>query len=82
MNEIQIFSLHCMLKNISYFNVSGKPLGFTDIKISNVFHHPGKLKYELQSLIIYTGLLKKRDSFYLLQTRKLQNYLAKPIWLF
>ena len=34
---IQILSLHWMMKNISYFNVSEKP---KDIKLANVFHHP------------------------------------------
>ena len=28
------------MKIISYFNVSKKPLGLTDIKIANVFHYP------------------------------------------
>ena len=29
-----------VMKNMSYFNVPRSPLGFTDLKIANVFHHP------------------------------------------
>ena len=38
--EIHILSLHWMMKNIAILMFPRSPLGFTVIKIANVFHHP------------------------------------------
>ena len=49
------------MKNISYFNVSEKPLGFTDIKIA-FSSYSASLKYEFQSLII-DSLSRDKQAF-------------------
>ena len=42
--EIQIFSLHWMMQNISVLMSPRSPSGFTDIKKPNVLHHPVQAK--------------------------------------
>ena len=42
--EIQIFSLHWMMQNISILMSPRSPSGFTDIKKPNVLHHSMQAK--------------------------------------